>query len=62
MVIMKNKLTNADHYCNVAVSCAPLAVAYIVIFTIQYSVPLFSLCTKSLIAVFKDENEGSPFC
>ena len=38
------------------------------IFTIQYPVPLFSLCTKSLIAVFKDakqlseENGGGPFC
>ena len=27
---------------------------YLIIFTIQYPVPLFSLCTKSLIAVFKD--------
>ena len=26
------------------------------IFTIQYPVPLFSHCTKSLIAVFKDGN------
>ena len=38
------------------------------IFTIQYPVPLFSLCTKSLIAVLKDakqlseENGGGPFC
>ena len=38
------------------------------IFTIQYPVPLFSLCTKSLIAVLKDakqlseENAGGPFC
>ena len=38
------------------------------IFTIQYPVPLFSLCTKSLIAVLKDakqlseENVGGPFC
>ena len=38
------------------------------IFTIQYTVPLFFLCTKSLIAVLKDakqlseENGGSPFC
>ena len=38
------------------------------IFTIQYPVPLFSLCTKSLIAVLKDakqlseENRGGPFC
>ena len=37
------------------------------IFTIQYPVPLFSLCTKSLIAVLKDakqlseENGGGPF-
>ena len=41
---------------------------YCVIFTIQYPVPLFSLCTKSLIAVLKDakqlseENGGGPFC
>ena len=41
---------------------------YAVIFTIQYPVPLFSLCTKSLIAVLKDakqlseENGGGPFC
>ena len=41
---------------------------YLVIFTIQYPVPLFSLCTKSLIAVLKDakqlseENGGGPFC
>ena len=41
---------------------------YFVIFTIQYPVPLFSLCTKSLIAVLKDakqlseENGGGPFC
>ena len=39
-----------------------------IIFTIQYPVPLFSLCTKSLIAVLKDanqlseENGGGPFC
>ena len=39
-----------------------------VIFTIQYPVPLSSLCTKSLIAVLKDakqlseENGGGPFC
>ena len=38
------------------------------IFTIQYPVPLFSLCTKSLIAVLKnakqlsEENGGGPFC
>ena len=38
------------------------------IFTIQYPVLLFSLCTKSLIAVLKDakqlpeENGGGPFC
>ena len=38
------------------------------IFTIQYPVPSFSLCTKSLIAVLKDakqlseENGGGPFC
>ena len=38
------------------------------IFTIQYPVPLFSLCTKSLIAVLKDanqlseENGGGPLC
>ena len=38
------------------------------IFTIQYPLPLFSLCTKSLIAVLKDanqlseENGGGPFC
>ena len=41
---------------------------YCIIFTIQYPVPLFSLCTKSLIAVLKDakqlseENGGGPFC
>ena len=41
---------------------------YDIIFTIQYPVPLFSLCTKSLIAVLKDakqlseENGGGPFC
>ena len=41
---------------------------YKTIFTIQYPVPLFSLCTKSLIAVLKDanqlseENGGGPFC
>ena len=41
---------------------------YGVIFTIQYPVPLFSLCTKPLIAVLKDakqlseENGGGPFC
>ena len=41
---------------------------YFQIFTIQYPVPLFSLCTKSLIAVLKDakqlseENGGGPFC
>ena len=41
---------------------------YSEIFTIQYPVPLFSLCTKSLIAVLKDakqlseENGGGPFC
>ena len=41
---------------------------YFSIFTIQYPVPLFSLCTKSLIAVLKDvnqlseENGGGPFC
>ena len=29
------------------------------IFTIQYPVPLFSLCTKSLIAVLKDANQLS---
>ena len=29
---------------------------YCVIFTIQYPVPLFSLCTKSLIAVLKVQN------
>ena len=39
-----------------------------VIFTSQYPVPLFSLCTKSLIAVLKDANQLSeengcgPFC
>ena len=39
-----------------------------IIFTIQYPVPLFSLCTKSLIAVLKnanqlsEENGGGPFC
>ena len=38
------------------------------IFTIQYPVPLFSLCTKSLIAGLKnanqlsEENGGGPFC
>ena len=38
------------------------------IFTIQYRLPLYSLCTKSLIAVLKDakqlseENGGGPFC
>ena len=32
---------------------------YLVIFTIQYPVPLFSLCTKSLIAVLKDANQLS---
>ena len=43
-------------------------VRYLAIFTIQYPVPLFSLCTKSLIAVLKDakqlseENGGGPFC
>ena len=42
--------------------------SYYWIFTIQYPVPLFSLCTKSLIAVLKDakqlseENGGGPFC
>ena len=42
--------------------------ALLLIFTIQYPVPLFSLCTKSLIAVLKDakqlseENGGGPFC
>ena len=41
---------------------------YIYIFNIQYPVPLFSLYTKSLIAVLKDakqlseENGGGPFC
>ena len=41
---------------------------YPCIFTIQYPVPLFSLCTKSLIAVLKDANQlseetgGGPFC
>ena len=41
---------------------------YLGIFTIQYPVPLFSFCTKSLIAVLKDakqlseENGGGPFC
>ena len=41
---------------------------YFSIFTIQYPVPLFSLCTKSLIVVLKDakqlseENGGGPFC
>ena len=41
-------------------------VAYLI--AIQYPVPLFSLCTKSLIAVLKDakqlseENGGGPFC
>ena len=39
----------------------------LLIFTIQYPVPLLSLCTKSLIAVLKDakqlseENGGGPF-
>ena len=47
-------------------------VGIIVNITIQYPVPLFSLCTKSLIAawiaVLKDakqlseENGGGPFC
>ena len=37
------------------------------IFTIQHPVPLFSLCTKSLIAVLNakqlsEENGGGPFC
>ena len=46
----------------------PAARLYDFIFTIQYPVPLFSLCTKSLIAVLKDakqlseENGGGPFC
>ena len=43
-------------------------IKYYKIFTIQYPGPLFSLCTKSLIAVLKDakqlseENGGGPFC
>ena len=47
---------------------ATLLTIYHRIFTIQYPVPLFSLCTKSLIAVLKDakqlseENGGGPFC
>ena len=31
-----------------------IGVWHMYIFTIQYPVPLFSLCTKSLIAVLKD--------
>ena len=56
-------MARADWLVKLRISCAIYP-----IFTIQYPVPLFSLCTKSLIAVLEDanqlseENGGGPFC
>ena len=46
----------AFHY---SVKIAFIEPGYFIIFTIQYPVPLFSLCTKSLTAVLKDAKQLS---